>query len=76
MSTSKYLTLYTDSKDAVPKLTIDASCTYVSMNSSSEFRFEKDVSIKNGATTYKNVNVAFQTLENIIPISINNIKTI
>ena len=63
MSTSKYLTLYTDSKDAVAKLTIDASSTYVSLNSSSEFRFEKDVSIKNGATTYKNVNVAFQTLD-------------
>ena len=62
MSTSKYLTLYTDSKDAVAKLTIDASSTYVSMNSSSEFHFEKDVSIKNGAT-YKNVNVAFQTLD-------------
>jgi hypothetical protein len=57
------LTLYTDSKDAVAKLTIDASSTYVSMNSSTEFRFEKDVSIKSGATTYKNVGVAFQTLD-------------
>ena len=63
MSTSKYLHLYTDSKDAAPKLIIDASSTYVSLNSSTEFRFEKDVSIKNGATTYKNINVAFQTLD-------------
>ena len=63
MSTSKYLHLYTDSKDAAPKLIIDASSTYVSLNSSTEFRFEKDVSIKNSATTYKNINVAFSDLD-------------
>jgi hypothetical protein len=63
MSTSKYLTLYTDSKDASAKLTIDASATNVSFNSSTEFRFEKDVSIKSGAATYKNINTAFSTLD-------------
>jgi hypothetical protein len=63
MSTSKYFHLYTDSKDAAPKLNIDASAVNVSFNASTEFRFEKEVSIKSGAATYKNVNVAFQTLD-------------
>ncbi len=61
MSTSKCLKVYTDSKDAMAKLTIDASSTYVSLNSSTEFRFKKDFSIKNGATTvtYQNIGVKF-----------------
>jgi hypothetical protein len=63
MSTTKYLHLYTDSKDTVPKLIIDASSTNVSFNASTEFRFEKDVSIKSGAASYINVNTKFGSLD-------------
>jgi hypothetical protein len=63
MSTSKYLHLYTDSKGAAPKLIIDASAVNVSFNASTEFRFEKDVSIKFGAASYINVNTKFGSLD-------------
>jgi hypothetical protein len=63
MSTSKYLHLYTDSKDVAPKFIIDASAVNVSFNASTEFRFEKDVSIKSGAASYINVNTKFGSLD-------------
>ena len=73
MSTSKFLKLYTDSKDANAKFTIDCSGTNAVFKSDLDLKLDCDLAVKQGAV-YKSLSMEIFT--NLPSPIINRIKQI
>ena len=73
MSKSSFLQLFKLQTDVLPKMNVDCSEDDVKFGSSGNFKFEKDVILRQVFRVTLTLVLSFQTWIPIIPISINNI---